>query len=61
MTGWALFFAIIGVLFMTAQLFRIIDAIERPRTAHPAVGRRIVPLWRSFAFRRTRPWMFWKS
>lgn len=30
MTGWTYFFIILGVAFMTMQLFRIIDAIERP-------------------------------
>ncbi len=32
MTGWTLFFILVGVAFLTAQLFRIIDAIEQPRT-----------------------------
>ena len=30
MTGWTLFFTLLGVAFVTAQLFRVIDAIERP-------------------------------
>jgi hypothetical protein len=30
MTGWTYFFIVLGVAFMTMQLFRIIDAIERP-------------------------------
>lgn len=30
MTGWTLFFTLLGVAVVTAQLFRIIDAIERP-------------------------------
>ena len=30
MTGWTLFFIIVGVAVLTAQLFRLIDAIERP-------------------------------
>ena len=35
MTGWTLFFVVIGVGFLTAQVFRIIDAIERPaRRSH---------------------------
>lgn len=33
MTGWTLFFIVIGVSVLTAQLFRVIDAIERPRRA----------------------------
>ncbi len=34
MTGWTFFFILVGVAFLTAQLFRIIDAIERP-ARHP--------------------------
>jgi len=35
MTGWSLFFIVLGVAFLTAQLFRVIDALERPaRRAH---------------------------
>ena len=30
MTGWSFFFILVGVASLTAQLFRIIDAIERP-------------------------------
>ena len=30
MTGWTVFFVLVGVVFLTAQLFRVIDAIERP-------------------------------
>ncbi len=30
MTGWSFFFILMGVSALTAQLFRIIDAIERP-------------------------------
>lgn len=31
MTGWTLFFIVVGVAVLTAQLFRLIDDIERPR------------------------------
>lgn len=30
MTGWTFFFMLVGVVFLTAQFFRVIDAIERP-------------------------------
>ncbi len=30
MTGWSFFFILIGICALTAQLFRIVDAIERP-------------------------------
>jgi len=41
MTGWTLFFILVGVTFLTSQLFRIADAIERParRTARRAAAR----------------------
>ena len=35
MTGWTFFFTLIGVVFLTTQLFRIIDVIEQPaRRSH---------------------------
>lgn len=37
MTGWTFFFILVGVVFLTSQVFRIIDVIERP--ARPS-GRR---------------------
>jgi hypothetical protein len=30
MTGWTFFFMVVGVTALAAQLFRIIDLIERP-------------------------------
>ena len=30
MTGWTFFFILVGAALLTAQLFRAIDAIERP-------------------------------
>ncbi|WP_298030745.1 hypothetical protein [uncultured Dysosmobacter sp.] len=41
MTGWTLFFMLVGVAFLTAQLFRIVEAIERParRPRRRAVAR----------------------
>ena len=30
MTGWTLFFTVLGVVFLTTQVFRILEAIERP-------------------------------
>lgn len=51
MTGWTLFFIIIGVAVLTAQLFRIIDAIERPSRRMS----RGTPRQDSF------PWISWKS
>jgi hypothetical protein len=35
MTGWTIFFITIGVAFMTAQVFRILDAIDRPTKRRP--------------------------
>ena len=35
MSGWSLFFVFVGVGFLTSQMFRLIDAIERPaRRSH---------------------------
>ena len=39
MTGWSLFFVMVGVASLTAQLFRIIEVIERPAQRH---GRRVM-------------------
>jgi len=30
MTGWTLFFTVVGITTMAAQLFRVIDFIEAP-------------------------------
>ena len=30
MTGWGFFFMLVGITFLTAQLFRVINYIERP-------------------------------
>lgn len=40
MNGWTFFFILVGVVFLTSQLFRVVDAIERPARHHrrrPAV------------------------
>ena len=34
MTGWTFFFILVGIVFVTSQLFRVIDAIERPARRH---------------------------
>ena len=34
MTGWTFFFVLVSVVFLTAQVFRVIDAIERPTQHH---------------------------
>ena len=41
MTGWRFCFVLMGVASLAAQLFRIIDAIERParRSRRRAVAR----------------------
>ena len=49
MSGWTFFFILVGVVFLTSQLFRVVDAIERPARHHPAPGRPPVR------------WMFWRS
>ena len=42
MTGWSLFFTFLGVAFLTVQLFRLIDLIERP-SRRPAALRKTLP------------------
>ena len=40
MNGWTVFFILVGVVFLTSQLFRVVDAIERParhRRRRPAL------------------------
>lgn len=41
MTGWSFFFVVVGVAFLAAQVFRLVDAIERPaqRPHHRAAAR----------------------
>ena len=62
MTAWTLFLTIVGVAFLTAQLFRLIDLIERPsrrsrrEMALPATWN--IRLWDSLLNTR---WTFWKS
>ena len=34
MSGWTFFFILVGVVFLTSHLFRVIDAIERPSRRH---------------------------
>lgn len=29
MSGWTFFFILVGICYLTAQIFRLIDAIER--------------------------------
>ena len=59
MTGWTLFLAIVGAAFLTAQLFRLIDFIERPARRQAACRRSAPLLFR--AVRRELSWTFWKS
>ena len=30
MTGWTLFFVVVGIVFVTTQVFRVLDVIEQP-------------------------------
>lgn len=41
MTGWTFFFVLLGVVFLTSQLFRLVNAIEQParRPRRHAVAR----------------------
>ncbi len=62
MTGWTFFFTVLGVAILTAQLFRLIDLIERPaQHTHKAVclpEACNVRLWETL---REKPWTSWRS
>lgn len=61
MTGWTLFFVILGVAVFTAQLFRLIDLIERPSRKRPGAALPAawnVRLWNSLDEKR---WTSWRS
>ena len=63
MTGWTLFFTILGVAFLTAQLFRFIDLIERPSRRPTACRKNLPAAWnvRLWAALDQKPWMSWRS
>lgn len=63
MTGWTLFFTIVGVAFLTAQLFRFIDLIERPSRRSAARRKTLPAAWnvRLWAVLDEKPWTFWRS
>ena len=65
MTGWTLFFTILGVASLTAQLFRLIELIERPAPRARTASRREglpaawnVRLWDALDEKR---WTSWRS
>lgn len=63
MTGWTLFFTLLGIAILTAQLFRLIDLIERPaarrsRRAACLSAAWNVRLWDSLS---KKQWTSWKS
>ena len=68
MTGWTLFFILIliaGSAVLTAQLFRLLDLIDRParrsRSCRLPEARSLL-FWNAFRNRvEKRSWMFWKS
>ena len=63
MTGWTLFFTIVGVAFLTAQIFRLIDFIERPTRRHAACRRTLPTAWtvRLWNTLDEKPWTSWRS
>ncbi len=64
MTGWTLFFTLLGVAILTAQLFRLIDLIERPAARRSRKAAACLPeawnvlLWEVL---REKPWTSWRS
>jgi len=61
MTGWTLFFVLVGAAFLIAQLFRLIDLIERP--ARRTAARRLPAAWyvRLWDTLDEKRWTFWRS
>ena len=39
MSGWTFFFLLAGIVYLTVQLFRLIDLIERPAGRRSALAR----------------------
>ncbi len=62
MTGWTLFFTILGIAILTAQLFHLIDLIERParrsRKAACLPAAWNVRLWQALGEKR---WTSWRN
>lgn len=61
MTGWTFFFVVLGVAVLTAQLFRLIDLIERPSRRRRSATLPVawnVRLWNSLGEKR---WTSWRS
>ena len=69
MMDWTFFLTVVGAAFLTAQLFRLIDLIERPARRpeacrRPASFRRVrLRTWSALfrAVRRELSWTSWKS
>lgn len=62
MTGWTLFFTLLGAAILTAQLFRFIDLIEQPaRRSRKAVC--LPAAWnvRLWAILSKKTWTSWRS
>ena len=65
MTGWTLFFVSVGVAFLIAQFFRLIELIERPAPRTKAVNsqKNLPSAWnvRLWDTLNEKPWTSWKS
>lgn len=61
MTGWTLFLIVVGVAFLTAQLFRLIDLIERPARRSAGCRKPLQTALHPRAVFQEIVWMFWKS
>ena len=45
MTGWALFFTFVGMVFLTYQFFHLIELIERPASRSRTAGTNLPAAW----------------
>lgn len=63
MTGWTLLFTIVGVAFLTAQLFRLIELMERPSRRRAACRKTLPTAWtvRLWETLEQKPWTSWRS
>lgn len=63
MTGWVLFFTVVGVAFLTAQFFRLIDLIDRPTRRSASCRKTLPTAWnvRLWAVLDEKPWTSWRS
>ena len=56
MSGWDLFFTVLGVALLTAQFFRLVDALAEDDPPCPGVSLRPMEIWRTAERNFRDPW-----